>query len=121
MRGGCNLLLIVETYSNAMQNTGAVQVVLHVLLAGPDQFHRFPDSFRDDDNLKHKVRDEPSTKAATEQCAVDLHFLHWNVQRLRDNELGQLLALRRCPHFATLVGDPGSRIHGLHWSVRQKL
>jgi hypothetical protein len=37
------LLVFVKPHGNVMENTRSVQVTLHVLFAGPDQFHRLPD------------------------------------------------------------------------------
>ena len=46
------LLVFVKPHGNVMENTRSVQVTLHVLFAGPDQFHRLPDGPRDYDKAE---------------------------------------------------------------------
>src|SRR5262249_16238643 len=97
-----------------------INVVLDVLLAGPDDFYRPIDVFADTDGSCHLVGFEPAPEAAAEQVVVGYDLVERKVRGFRGIRLHAANDLAPDPHFTAIRGDMNRAVQRLHRRVRQE-
>ena len=100
---------VVEHGAQAPAGVGAVDVVLHVLLARADELHRPAYRLRGLDRLQHVIGDDLAAEAAAEKRHIELHVVDRAADRLRDRLLAGGDRLDRSPDLdlAVLVARGG--------------
>ena len=97
-----------------------VEVVLHVVFAGPHDFHRLADGLR----RFHRVGDEVGFAAPAEPAAeirrVDLDLVGRKAAGRDRRLMRSRLSLCRHPHVAAVRTDLRRAVHRLHRRVRQE-
>ena len=112
--------LRIERRGKAGIGRGAVDVVLHVFLARPGDFHRRGELLRKLDGIDDEVRFAAASKPATEKRGMDEDRLGPQARNFRGIVLRSGLRLRRRPHVAALRLDVRRAVHGLHGGVREE-
>ena len=97
-----------------------VDVVLDVLLAGPDHLHRALDLLGDLHRLGDAVDLQPAAEAAAEQVIVDLDLVQRQAGDLRCRRLRAGQDLRAHPDVAAIRAHVHRAVHRLHGGVGQQ-
>src|SRR5262245_19644938 len=111
----------IEAGRYPLQGGGAINVVLHVLLAGPDDLDWFADCPGNERSLQHEVHEQPATESATKQGTIYRDLLGWQVQHGSQCNLRKLIPLKRSPNRAGIIRHMRRAVHRFHRRVRQEL
>ena len=98
----------------AQRRLGTVAVMLHVVLAGPEQLHRSAHGLGHDHGLNQLVVHRPSAEAAAKEQVVDIHLLRRHTRRLRGELQGHVRVLGPEPDLDLVLRHPGRAVQGLH-------
>ena len=117
---GHQLALCVQPGLEPRHAGGAVEVVLHVLFAGPQRLHRrAARSLGNGGGLGHVVHLQPPAKAAAQQQLVHGHLVFVDAQGLGGRHARQARHLGGCPHAGRAVLELHGAVDGLHGGVGQ--
>ena len=89
----------INTTGEIVKSTGTIEVVLHVVLTGPQQFHRHADFFRDPRGFDHVVVAKSTTKAAACAHHVNLDLVGLDAECRSDQCRVHLRAFVRLTKF----------------------
>ena len=98
----------------------AVEVVLHVVFARPDDLHRLADGFRRFDRVGDEVGFAAASEAAAEIRREDVDLVGGQTARGHGRLLRCGLPLRRHPHVAPVGAHVRRAVHRLHRRVREE-
>ncbi len=98
---------------------GAIQIVLHIVLARPGELHRLADGFGNFDRFADEIVSAATAKSAAQVHGVDLDLIGRKAGDLGRGTHGRGLDLRGNPNFAAIGAHVGGAIHRLHGSVRK--
>ena len=110
----------VQRRGHAVVIERPIDVVLDVLLAGPDHLDRAIDLPGDLHRLGDAVDLQPAAEAAAEQVIVDLDLLQRQAGHLRRRRLGAAQNLRAEPDVAAIRAHMHRAVHRLHGGMRQQ-
>ena len=111
---------VVDPDLDPVQAGRAVEAVLHVLFAGPDQLHRPADRLGYGCRLEREVELEAPAEAAAKERGVNDDRVGRQLVDLRQSAGERPLALGRRPDLHPPGRDVRGRVHRLHGGVRQK-
>ncbi len=94
------ILPFCETRRDGVAIGRSIDVVLDVLFAGPDDFHRTVDLFGDAHRGRHHVGFEPAAETAAEQMVVHGHLVERQTRAAAARRLAARHDLGAGPYFA---------------------
>ncbi len=112
----------VRVYRSAelVETGGAIEVVLNVVLACPQQLHRNPGLPGNPRRLDHVVVSEASAKAPAATYDVDRNVFRCDLHRRGDELPPRLRILRRRPDLELAVAVARGAVHGLESGVGEE-
>ena len=110
--------LRVEAPFETMEARGPVEVMLEIVLAGPDRLHRRADFLRDLGRLHRVVCVEPPAEAASQKRHVDGDRPRRQTGRRHHVAQDPSRDLCRRPDLAAILGDVRGGVLRLHGGVR---
>ena len=112
----------IRAHSNldAVHVHRTIVAALHVVFAGPDEFHRSPGKTLRDRGcltLDVRVRRRSSPESAAGHLRVKGDLIRFQTQDLGDRHLVHSLELRTGPYFRAIAVIPDGGVQGLHRAV----
>jgi len=96
---------------------GAIEIVLHVVFAGPENLHGLAGDFRYLRGFHDKIGLVATAEAATHQRGVDVHLFQGKPRDFGDDFLRPLRSLCGHPGFRAIGANVHGAIHGFHAGV----
>src|SRR5208283_5700913 len=116
---GSNRATVIKRATDLAGIHRAIEVVLHVLLPGPDQFHWLTGCLRELKGLNGDIDLEAPSKPPAEICGVDTDLVWPQSGNLGCCLLHSCLVLRGDPNIAAILPDVSSAVHWFHSHMRE--
>ena len=110
----------VETRGKFVQSAGAIEVILHVVLAGELHFHRSARGLGTLDGFEDEVRHGAASEATPQHRDVDLDLIGLQTRDLLNGSHGPARGLGRRVDIATMRFHVRDAHHGFHGGVGEK-
>src|ERR1700680_3220636 len=120
MLEGDRSAVLVKSSRDPIVVVGAIDVVLGILLAQPDQLDGAVHLLGDLSGLGDEVDVQASAEAAAEELVLNPDLALWQAGSLGDRRLGTNRDLRRHPDIASVLVHVYGAVHRFHGGVGQK-
>src|SRR5215472_8401038 len=114
------IILRVETCAEQVASRGAVEIVMNVVLARPNDLHRSVHLAREKSSFDGKVLNQASTECAANESDVNLNATTGNVESLCDRIGGGAWNLCWRPKLAGIAANMSGAIDRFHGGVSEK-
>ena len=115
-----NLSLCVEAAEQAMVGILPVKIVLNVVLARPQELHRFLDLARHLPGFSRVIPFRAAPEGSARERHMNDHFVLRKARERGDLVLNHVSPLRRRPNLDFAVAHMNSGIHRLHRGVSRE-